>query len=102
MNVLAQDDRQLESTLFQINMNACEQLRPSLWKLLTSTEETERYRFFQSEHESRAYNLVDVENEKLFYELDDPSPQWLHILSLVSIGSKASWSVSDSVWVTHH
>ena len=72
MNVLAQDDRQLESTLFQINMNACEQLRPSLWKLLTSTEETERYRFFQSEHESRAYNLVDVENEKLFYELDDP------------------------------
>ncbi|MEG3593312.1 MAG: 6-hydroxymethylpterin diphosphokinase MptE-like protein [Pseudomonadota bacterium] len=72
MNVLAKNDNQLESTLFQINMSACRTLRPSLWELLSTTKESGRYHFFQSEHESRAYNLVDVENEKLFYELNDP------------------------------
>jgi len=61
-----------ESTLFELNMTACRQSRPSLYQLLISAETTDRYWLFESEHSSRAHNLIDVTNDKLFYEQSDP------------------------------
>ena len=72
MNATINNESHLESTLFELNMSACRQLRPSLHELLESTAFSGRYHYFQSNHESGAYNLLDQEHEKLFYELDDP------------------------------
>ena len=66
------DSMQMERMLFDINMMSCEKHRPSLHKALLTTEWSGRFHFFESDHESRAYNLLDIENQKLFYEQDDP------------------------------
>lgn len=61
-----------EMALFDLNMAACRDSRPSLYKQLTNTEETNRYWLFESDHSSGAHNLIDVINDKLFYEQSNP------------------------------
>lgn len=61
-----------ERALFDLNMAACRDSRPSLYEQLTSTDATNRYWLFESDHSSGAHNLIDVINDKLFYEQSDP------------------------------
>ena len=61
-----------EEQLFALNMTHCEQFRPSLFRLLSETENTERYWMFPSDHESRVNNLIDTQHDLLFYEQSNP------------------------------
>jgi len=62
----------LERQLFELNMQACEKWRPSLFRLISDTQDSGRYHIFPSDQEPYAYNLVDTLEEKLYYELDNP------------------------------
>ena len=61
-----------EKALFELNMGVCKKSRPALYSLLNTTDATDRYCLFQSEHDSGAYNLIDIKNDTLFYEQSDP------------------------------
>ena len=66
------ENEDFEQRLFELNMEACEKWRPSLFKKISTTKDSGRYVIFPSEHESLAYNMLDSTEEKLYYELDDP------------------------------
>ena len=83
----------LEQQLFEINMRVCKEYRPSLFKLMEETADSGRYMIFPSRHESQAYNLLDTLEEKLYYELDDPSVLSRATSRPVLTNCRALWSV---------
>lgn len=58
--------------LFKKNMKACKQRFPKLFERLKRTPLTNRYEVFDYENQAGTLNLIDHDNEKLYYELDDP------------------------------
>ena len=61
-----------DNALLELNLKSCKKYRPALHQLLSNTEETDRFSLVPPLGNAMVHNLVDEENEALFYELEDP------------------------------